>query len=76
MENLQTNDKDLPLLHTKLGNVFAMKRDFTNAISNFHAALALNSNYVAAQSGLEKVENLMKGGSYDIGESFTVESLD
>ena len=63
-------------MHTKLGYVFALKKDFTNAITNFHAALALNPNYSAAHSGLEKVEKLMKGGVYDNGDSFTVESLD
>jgi len=60
MESLRTNDQDLPLLHTKLGNVYTMKEDYENALKHYHSAISLNPHDSDAHQGLEELEKLMK----------------
>lgn len=76
MENLHTNEHDLPLLHTKLGNVYAMKHDYDNALKHYQAAITLKPNDTSAQQGLDRLEKMMGSGGTYSGDSFAVESID
>ena len=48
-------------LHTKLGEVFTLKEDYSNALACFHTAISINPSSTGAASGLERLEKLMRG---------------
>lgn len=48
-------------LHTKLGEVYTLTEDYSNALACFHAAISINPSSATATSGLERLEKLMRG---------------
>lgn len=52
-------------MHTKLANVYAVSGDVEQALAHFHKALAITANYPQALSGIERLEQSMKGGAQE-----------
>ena len=49
-------------LHTKLGEVFCLNEDFSEALACFHTAISMNPGSAPAAAGLERLEKLLRGG--------------
>jgi len=75
IDRMQSNEH-LPYLHTKLGNLYANQRRFTEALENFHTAMHLKPKYVPAQQGMDRLEKILAGEGYYEGESFSIDNLD
>ncbi|KAJ1618388.1 hypothetical protein T492DRAFT_1093075 [Pavlovales sp. CCMP2436] len=47
-------------IHSKLGEMHALNKNFAAALMHFQHALALNANLVSANEGLERIEKLIR----------------
>lgn len=58
-------DHPLDIIHSKLGDVYTMKENYTDALTSYHTALSMNSSCIEAQKGLERLEKMMRGMNSD-----------
>ncbi len=49
-------------LHTKLGEVYCLNENFSEALACYHTAISMNPGSAAAAAGLERLEKLLRGG--------------
>lgn len=61
----QSTDEAGDYMHTKLAHIYALSGDLEQALMHFHKALSLTPNYPQAISGIERVEQNLKGGFED-----------
>lgn len=49
-------------LHTKLGEVYCLSENFSEALACYHTAISMNPASAPAAAGLERLERLLRGG--------------
>lgn len=52
-------------VYTKLGDVYALDKQFSEAMTQYHRSLSLNPASVEAVRGLDRLEKLMRGEDPD-----------
>lgn len=59
----QSNDAHLSgdYMHTKLAHVYSLSGDLEQALTHFHKALSITPNYAQALSGIERLEQNLRG---------------
>lgn len=66
----------LDYLHTKLGDVYTLTEDFSDALAAYHHAISINPSSTEAQVGLERLEKLMRGADPDAEEAVEMAAED
>mmetsp|Transcript_8229 Transcript_8229/g.9723 ORF Transcript_8229/g.9723 Transcript_8229/m.9723 type:complete len:85 (+) Transcript_8229:2-256(+) len=70
-QSLQHHNKDF--MHCKLGELHTTAMNYPDALTHFHRALSLNSEFEPARQALERLEKLMRGVDPDAEEETEVE---
>lgn len=67
------------VVHSKLGDMHACNKNFTQALAHYHHALSLNPSLKAAQDGLERIEAMIracdKGLDPDLATSYPLQVM-
>lgn len=63
MTSVQNNLHGQDLLQSKMGEIYMLQENYTDALHAFHTAISVNPMNVGAQRALEQLEKTMRGDS-------------
>jgi anaphase-promoting complex subunit 7 len=61
MTEAQAMHSNADMLDARLGEVYTLNENYTDAMTSFHTALSLNPDNQEAQRGLDRLEKVMRG---------------